>query len=101
MSDKEILKQIYLQALSNRQNILAADAPPAPQPKQEIAKQEFLNALPEGLTEREKVLHEVMGVYRQKRQMIDDLPPKHRMLLEKLSRLMLGVQDTKEAGKKH
>lgn len=98
MSDKEILKQIYLQALSNRQSSLAADVPPK-QPSS--AKQDFFDELPEGVSEREKALHEVMGVYRQKRQMIDDLPPKHRMLLEKLSRLMLGVKDSNTEDKKH
>ncbi len=99
MNDKEILKQIYLQALSNRQDSLAT-APP-PQPKAAVLEQEFLDELPEGITEREKILHDVMGVYRQKRQMIDDLPPKHRVLLEKLSRLMLGIKDNTSEGKKH
>lgn len=91
MDNKEILKQIYAQALSNRQDSL-------------VAAQEQTKApddLPEGVTERERILHEVMGVYRQKRQMIDDLPPKHRMLLEKVSRLMLGVKDSKKEGREH
>ena len=101
MSDKEILKQIYLQALNNRQSSLAADVPPRPPSVRASAKHGFLDELPEGVTEREKALHEVMGVYRQKRQMIDDLPPKHRVLLEKLSRLMLGVKDSNNEDKKH
>ena len=99
MDDKEILKQIYVQALSNRKEKLGAAPAPAPVPVPETPKVQ--QNLPEGVTERERILHDLMGVYRQKRQMIDDLPPKHRMLLEKMSRLMLGVKDRPDQSSKH
>ena len=40
--------------------------------------------------ERDKLMQELISVYREKRQMIDDLPPKHRELLEKMGHMILG-----------